>query len=205
VQRIVLPVAVAVCAASLVVLAASPGPGARSSPDRAGAPAWSHRAATVFVQSLAELGRRPRNAWTEGDTVFALYRHTQPGMLPRIDIDAALAAAAVVVRCGCPVRAYEVVTDRFGPELTTLAAGTPIFARDTTGRLDDRLVRMEGASDLAVRMRARELAAEAVRVPARRVSRTIVRDGQIVWALALRPATGRRKEWSTPSLEDAGA
>ena len=149
-----------------------------------------------YASALRRLGTAPRHVWLRGDEVWALTRDVRPERLGRLAVDAALAAAEVRATCACGLRSYRLVTDRFGFDLATIAHGAARPAGDDDGPLDDRVVRMDGASPAAVRRMARVLMRTEGRPGARRVTRVIVRDGETWFALAVRPATAQRYVWT---------
>jgi hypothetical protein len=201
VARAPLSLGIAVAAAALLLLVALPD-GGGAGEATAGLVPQGITPAIRFAAALQALGTTPRRTWSRGDTVWALVRDVTPTRMPRLRVDAALAASAISHTCHCPVAAYGVTTDRFGPDEMTVLSAPTAPAGDDRGRLDDRVVRMDGASDSAVSRRAERVATAAAAERARRVTRVIVRDGQVVFAYARRPATGQSWDWALPGITE---
>jgi hypothetical protein len=174
----------------------APSPPAHRSGARSAPPPPAER----FAQALEAVGQSPRRWWQSGDRVNVLVHDGELSALPELRIASAVAATAAEHACDCRIGSYRVVTDRFGPDPITVAFGRPQPVDDWRGRVDVRLLRMDGARDAAVARRARLLRRGARREHARLVVRVIERDGFRVFTYARRPATGAQASWSAPGI-----
>jgi len=185
-----------VAAAMLALLALAPArPQERDLPHlRPWRPTVAQRFAAAMQASQHDLSRV---TYHDGQ-ITALVRLGAPDQLPRLRVDAAIAASRVRHTCGCVLDGYRVMTDRFGPDPILVAAGRALPVAPA-GPDSDIVVHMDGAGDRAITNRARLLVAGSP-TAASRVTITIVRDDRVVLSAAWRPATGEGWTWAQTGI-----
>ena len=185
-------VGVAVAAATFVVLGFGQSGGhaaaARQSPPT-----------DLYAAAMIKLGEGVSTVTDQRGTLIAMMRFVSPPDIPQISVDAAIAASRVQRECGCRLRGYEVVTDRFGPDVIQVAQGVPQHVDDAKGYTAQVWV-MDGDSNAHVARRAVQLVREARETPGGRVSVQITRGTQTVFSYALRPATGDSMVWALDGI-----
>jgi hypothetical protein len=195
-----LPLGLAAALAALSLLAFVQPPG-RTGPAGQLAP-QPPTPADRYAAVLTNLGTGPSHTWTDGGIVYALVHDASPELRPRLRVDAALAASAIAQTCRCDIGRYAIVTDRYG-DTTTIGGGPIRDVDDRRGELDDTKIEMREASDEQIENIARRM----LTVPQtpgpgpRRMTRTIIRDGEVVWAFARRPATGETWTYAQRGIE----
>ena len=152
-----------------------------------------------YAAAMLKLGEGVSTVTEQHGVVIAMMRFVSPPDIPQITVDAAIAASRVQHACGCVLRGYEVVTDRFGPDVIEVARGVPQHVVDGKGYTGQIWV-MDGDSNAYVARRAAQLVKQARNAPGGRVSVTITRGDQTVFSYALRPATGDSAVWALDGI-----
>ena len=148
---------------------------------------------------MIKLGEGVSTVTEQHGTLIAMMRFVSPPDIPQISVDSAIAASRVQRACGCRLRGYEVVTDRFGPDVIEVARGVPQHVADPKGYTAQIWV-MDGDSNAYIARRATQLVKEARSAPGARVSIQITRGPQTVFSYALRPATGDSMAWALDGI-----
>jgi len=156
-----------VAAAMLALLALAPArPQERDLPHlRPWRPTVAQRFAAAMQASQHDLSRVTYHA----GEITALVRVGAPDQLPRLRVDAAIAASRVRHTCGCVLAGYRVMTDRFGPDPILVASGRALpvapsgpgwRARNWTAQEDEWVrtlpARVDGLGTEASRHRQRQ-------------------------------------------------
>jgi hypothetical protein len=189
VTRLLLGVAVA-AAVVLVLGFAQP---------REHAAARARPATDLYGAAMIKLGEGVSTVTEQHGVLIAMMRFVSPPDIPQISVDAAIAASRVQRSCDCRLRGYEVVTDRFGPDVIEVARGVPQHVVDPKGYTGQNWV-MDGDSNAYIGRRAAQLVKEAPSAPGGRVSVVITRGDQTVFAYALRTATGDSSVWALDGI-----
>jgi hypothetical protein len=190
-----------VAAAMLALLALAPAPDAPAGDALPKLRPWRPSVQARFSSALHALGEDPRAVFYEHGTLVAAFRPVDAWQLPRLRIDAAIAATRVLASCHCGVATYRLIDDRLIQEHQALIARGSIIAVDEVATdLDDTHWTMDGASASEVAARARELVATSVPSGATRVTIAIDRDGQPVFRFAYRPATQTASMWAAAGI-----
>ena len=180
----------------LALLALSPG---RPAPRHlAHLAPWRPTVAQRFAAAMQASQHDLSSVSYHDGQITAVVRLGAPELLPRLRVDAAIAASRVRHTCACVLTGYRVMTDRFGPDPILIAAGRALPVAPG-GPPSDVVLHMDGASDAAVARRARGLVHAFPSSPSR-VTITIVRDGQIALTAAWRPLTGEGWAWAQTGI-----
>jgi hypothetical protein len=153
----------------------------------------------LYAAAMIKLGEGVSTVTEQHGTLIAMMRLVSPPDIPQISVDSAIAASRVQRACGCLLRGYEVVTDRFGPDVVEVARGVPQHVADPRGYTAQIWV-MDGDSNAYIARRATQLVKEARSAPGARVSIQITRGPQTVFSYALRPATGDSMAWALDGI-----
>jgi hypothetical protein len=156
-------------------------------------------ATDLYAAAMLHLGDGVSTVSEQHGVVIAMMRFVSPPDIPQVSIDAAIAATRVQRTCACRLRGYEVVTDRFGPDVIEVARGVPDDAVDPKGYTAQVWV-MDGDSNAYIAHRAEQLVHEARSAPGARVSLKITRGDQTVFSYALRTATGDQALWALDGI-----
>jgi hypothetical protein len=191
VSRLLLGVAVA--AATFVVLGFG---------QSGGHPAAAHSrplTTDLYARAMFKLGEGTSTVTEQHGVLVAMMRFVSPPDIPQISVDAAIAASRVQQACRCRLRGYQIVTDRFGPDVIGVAGGVPQHVNDPKGYTAQVWV-MDGDSNAYIARRAAQLVKEVRSAPGARVSIKITRGQQTVFSYALRPATGDSMAWALTGI-----
>jgi|tagenome__1003787_1003787.scaffolds.fasta_scaffold20978936_3 hypothetical protein len=186
-----------VAAAMLALLALAPP---RALPTRDDLPhlvPWKPSPQARFSAALGALGEEPRATFYQGGGVVAAFRPVARWDMPRLRIDAAIAATRVLASCRCQVLHYRLIDDRLVQEHQTLIARGPVQrVQEPPNDFDDTHWDLAGATLAEVSRRARELVETSIPSGATRVTIAIDRDGAPAFRFAYRPATHTASMWA---------
>lgn len=191
VSRLLLGVAVAAATVAVLGFAQSGG--------HAAAAARQSPPTDLYAAALTKLGESASTVTEQRGVLIAMMRYVSPADIPQISVDAAIAASRVQHSCGCRLRGYQVVTDRFGPDVIEVARGVPQHVVDPKGYTAQIWV-MDGDSNAYIARRAARLVEEVRSAPGARVSVDITRGKLTVFSYALRPATGDSMAWALDGI-----
>ena len=191
-----LGVAVAAALLAIVAVATPPDP----LPDRPDLMPTRPSVQARFASALRSLGQEPRTATYEAGVVTATMELVRSSELPRLRVDASIAASRVRSSCRCDLAGYRVLGDGQGANRKLLVAGVARRVRDRSIDLDDTVWRMNTASPAEISRRARGLVSVAASSGAARLTITILREGHPVFVFAMRPASGEAWIWTTPGI-----
>ena len=194
----------------LAVLALAPAHHSAHSVKQPGLVAWRPSVQARFASALRALGEDPRATGFAHGTLLAVVQSQDGSAVPFTRIDAAIAASHVVATCRCEVARYRIIAghvspfrlwhDPLLPNQALIAVGRPSRRAESLADLHDARRRMDGASDAAISARAADLVASVLRSSSTRATAVIVRDGEIVFSFAYRPATHAAAIWAVPSI-----
>jgi nucleotide-binding universal stress UspA family protein len=153
----------------------------------------------LYAAAMTKLNEGTSTITEQHGVVIAMMRYVSPADIPQISVDAAIAASRVQRTCGCRLRGYEVVTDRFGPDVIEVARGVPQHVVDPKG-YTAQIWAMDGDSNAYIARRAAQLVKEVREAPGARVSVEITRGEQTVFSYALRSATGDSMVWALDGI-----
>jgi hypothetical protein len=185
-----------VAAAMLALLAFSPA--RQQQRDLPHLRPWRPTVAQRFAAAMQASQHDLSSVTYRDGQITAIVRIGATDQLPRLRVDAAIAASRVRHTCACVLSGYRVMTDRFGPDPILVAAGRALPVAPG-GPDSDIIVHMDGAGNRAIATRARRLVADAPEF-ASRVTITIVRDGRVALSAAWRPATGEGWTWAQTGI-----
>jgi hypothetical protein len=153
----------------------------------------------LYAHAMIRLGDGASIVTEQHGVVIAMLRFVSPPDIPQISVDAAIAASRTQRACHCRLRGYQIVTDRFGPDVIDVAQGVPQHVVDSPGYTAQVWV-MDGDSNAYIARRAGQLVKEVRSAPGARVSVKITRGDQTVFSYALRQATGDSMVWALDGL-----
>jgi hypothetical protein len=162
---------------------------------------WRPSAQARFTTALNALGQHPRATSFESGVMLAAFRPVPAWQIPRLRIDAGIAATRVLSSCHCRVSRYRLIDDRLIQEHQTLIARGPVRRVDEPPNdLDDTHWNMDGATVAEIGTRAQELVTTSIPSSATRVTVSIDRDGRPVFRFAYRPATHTAAMWAVTGV-----
>jgi len=191
-----------VATAMLALLALAPGSEAPAGDDLPHLSPWRPSAQARFSSALRALGDDPRATFYEHATLVAAFRPVQPWQVPKLRIDAAIAATRVLRSCRCPVIRFRLIDDQLIQEHQALIArGRVARTQEPPNDLDDTHWAMDGASGTQIARRAQDLVDTSVPSSSTRVTIAIDRDGRPVFRFAYRPATRTATMWAAVGVD----
>ncbi len=153
-----------------------------------------------FATAMFGLGERVHAVTYRRGVVTGVVHDVAVADLPRLHIDAAIAATTVLHSCRCGLRAYAIASDRFGPEPITVTGGRVERVREPFTRVEDVTLNLDGIVSRCLRPRVRESIAGLQSTGRRRLTLRVMRGGRTIFAWAKRPSTGEVEAWADPSL-----
>jgi hypothetical protein len=190
-----------VAAAMLSLLALAPPPALPTGEDLPHLVPWKPSPQARFASALRSLGEEPRATFFQGGGVVAAFRPVAQWDMPRLRIDAGIAATRVLRSCRCQILHYRLIDDRLIQEHQTLLARGPVQrVREPANDLDDTHWDMDRATLEQVSRRARELVETSITSSATRVTIAIDRQGRPAFRFAYRPATHTASMWAMPGV-----
>jgi hypothetical protein len=153
-----------------------------------------------FATAMFGLGETVHAVTYRQGVVTAVVHDVAAADLPALHVDAAIAATTVLHSCRCPLRAYAIASDRFGPDLITVTGGSVDRVQEQFTQVEDVTLDLDGVALRCLRPRIRESIAGLRGGGRRRITLRAVRGGRAIFAWAKRPSTGTTEAWADPSL-----